>query len=257
MMSIQSTLNTPKPPVTVLKPKRTTQFLWLLWSVLLLAQVGISFYPIRFGMLVWLIIALWFAWWSVTLALVWRYKPLRIGFLTLTGLAALFLVAPGRAVDTTTLRTAYLQSLESYEGVGYVWGGESRRGIDCSGLLRRGWMDANRHVGLQTLNPAPVRQALSLWLHDCSAKAMKEEYRGWTRTLFTGQKLNTLDTSRLQPGDIAVTSNGVHTLAYLGDKTWIQADPKAWKVVRETVPSKGGWFNMPVHLLRWRELDAS
>jgi hypothetical protein len=224
---------------------------------LLLAQIGISLYPIRFGMLVWLIIALWLAWWGATLALCWRYKPLRFGALALTGVAALFLVAPGRAVDRTTLRTAYLQSLQRYEGVEYVWGGESSRGIDCSGLLRRGWMDANRRVGLRTLNPAPVRHALSLWLHDCSAKAMKEEYRGWTRTLFIDKNLNALEESRLQPGDIAVTSNGVHTLAFLGDKTWIQADPKAWKVVRETVPSNGGWFNTSVHLLRWRELDGS
>jgi hypothetical protein len=175
--------------------------------------------------------------------------------LGVTASIVLFLLAPGRAVDTAGLSRAYVQSLQKYEGVEYVWGGETARGIDCSGLIRRGLIDANWQQGWRTLNPALVRQSINMWWHDCSAKALKEEYRGWTQTLFTSNSLNTLDATRLQAGDIAVTSNGVHTLAYLGNNTWIEADPKAWKVLRLRTPTDNAWFNLPVHLLRWTQLD--
>lgn len=116
-------------------------------------------------------------------------------------------------------------------------------------------VDASRQVGLETANPALIRSALDLWYFDSSAKAMGEEHRGRTRLLFTAKKLNDLYIyDRLQPGDIAVTENGVHTLAYKGNRTWIEADPGDWKVIEVTAPSSNIWFNTPVKLLRWSQL---
>ena len=230
--------------------------LWATWLMLSFSYFAIGWYPIRFGSLRALVFAVVVFWCVLSLALLWPHKVLRLCGVGLAGLAALFLLAPGRAVDAPRLRESYVRSLINYEGTTYVWGGENARGIDCSGLVRRGLIDANWKTGLATFNPAPVRRAVAMWWFDCSAKALKESYRGWTKTISTTPSLNALDYETLQPGDIAVTSNGVHTLAYIGDATWIEADPKAWKTIRVRVPSETGWFRMPVHLLRWRQLES-
>ena len=153
-----------------------------------------------------------------------------------------------------------MRALKSYEGTPYVWGGENRRGIDCSGLIRSAMIDANWQRGLKTCNPALLRQAFSLWWHDSSALAMKQEYRGQTRLLFTSRSLNETDYTRLQPGDIAVTQSGAHVLAYLGDRTWIEADPNALfgdRVIQVQVPTRNAWFRTPMSLMRWRQLQPS
>ena len=84
---------------------------------------------------------------------------------------------------------------------------------------------------------------------------MSNEYRGRTRFLFAADSLNTLGQTNLQPGDFAVTRNGVHTLAYLGNGEWIQADPGEGKVIVESVPSKDSWFAQPMKIMRWRLLE--
>lgn len=163
--------------------------------------------------------------------------------------------APGREYSRTKLREQYVTSLLTYDGAPYVWGGECKRGIDCSGLVRRGMIDANLQTGITAVNPALLRESFSLWWHDASAKAMMEEYRARTRVLFPAHSLNKLDYSKLQPGDFAVTSTGVHTLAYIGDKTWIEADPNPMRVIRVRVPTRNAWFSMPVKVMRWRQLE--
>jgi hypothetical protein len=108
---------------------------------------------------------------------------------------------------------------------------------------------------VRTLNPSLVRGSLDLWWHDASAKAMMEEYRGNTRVLFAAKSLNTLDYTKLSPGDFAVTSSGVHTLAYVGNRTWIEADPGPMRVIQVRVPTKNAWFSMPVKIVRWQVLE--
>ena len=46
-------------------------------------------------------------------------------------------------------------------------------------------------------------------------------------------------------------------LAYLGGKTWINADPKGkFVVVSKTAPdTKDAWFSTPVKLVRWYRLQ--
>lgn len=192
---------------------------------------------------------------AACLALLWKRRPLRYAFAALTALVLLFLVFPGRAYAPRRLREQYVASLLAYEGCPYFWGGESARGIDCSGLVRRGMMDAEVICGLKSLNSRLVRQGLSLWWHDCTARQLGKGYLGLTDSLLSATSINALDHSRLLPGDIAVTRDGIHTLAYVGDSTWIEADPGPHRVVRVRVPRKDDlWFRVPVDIVRWAQL---
>lgn len=209
--------------------------------------------PLRLGLLVFL---------SGTYAgLLWFFqnrKPVFFGLLAVAVLFFAFLIYPGRTGKPQKLREAYLQSLRSYEGTRFFWGGENGLGVDCSGLIRAGLIKANFQQGFLTLNPSWVRFSLSLWWHDCSAKALGEEYRGQTRRVLTSPNINELDTTKIQPGDIAVTTNGVHVLAFLGDREWIEADPALGKVVIFRSPVKNNpWFEEPVHIMRWTEVETN
>jgi cell wall-associated NlpC family hydrolase len=182
--------------------------------------------PTRLGLL---IVALVLVAWG--LYLVRRH---RAAFGALTGVCCLtvaFLCLPGRAVDVGALRDAYVSSLSDYEGTRYVWGGENRFGIDCSGLVRKGLVNANLRLGLRTLNPRLVRQALSLWWHDCTAQALRDEFRGLTVRVGAAPSIKEIDEQALRPGDLAVTANGVHVLAYVGKRTWAEADPGEMRVL--------------------------
>src|SRR5262249_44726308 len=147
------------------------------------------------------------------LLLFWRKKIVRAVCLALGLLAGALCFLPGRAADPASLRAGYVASLQGYEGTLYVWGGETHLGIDCSGLVRCGLIEANLKRGIFTANPALIRQSFALWWHDCSARELGEGYRGKTRLILETPSLNALDHSRILPGDIAVTDSGVHTLA--------------------------------------------
>ena len=98
---------------------------------------------------------------------------------------------------------------------------------------------------------------MELWWYDCSARALKGGYRDWTRLLFTADSVNDIDLAQLAPGDLAVTSNGVHVMVYLGMGEWIEADPGLGKVFKGHVPVRNAWFEMPVSVMRWKSLEGS
>ena len=230
------------------------------WLVLFALLLAMHWYPIRFGTFRLLMVAGVVLCWLGFIGLLWRYKNLKRVLLAITVIGTLFWTLPGRAANSSALRQEYVRALQSYDGTVYVWGGESRRGIDCSGLMRCALIDTNVKLGLTTLNPGLLREAFSLWWNDSSAKAMKEEYQGKTRFLQTSPDLNQFDHTTIEPGDMAVTSNGVHVMAYVGNQTWIEADPSELqgnKVVQVKVPSRIAWFATPVHLMRWRQLEAA
>ena len=240
------------------KKRASKQQKWMLiaWILLWPLWMALSWYPIRDGYTrIGLLSTALLIGFGVP-GLFWKARFARV----VAGIAAsLFLIScliPKRTVDAGELRADYVNALKSYTDVPYVWGGETGRGIDCSGLLRAALMDANYNQGLRSANPRLLGNAFEIWWHDSSALALRDEYRGWTQKLFTTADLNTLDHARLQPGDIAITTGGNHCLAYLGNKTWIEADPSALvgdKVIQVKVPSKNAWFSQPMQILRWRQ----
>lgn len=170
-----------------------------------------------------------------------------------------WLVSPSKPPhNRTQLRTAYTDAMLSYRDCPYMWGGEGRFGIDCSGLMRRGLEDALIQQGLLHLNPSLVREGISLWWNDTTAREMGRGYGGRTRVIATCRMLNDFDHSQLQPGDMAVTTSGIHVMAYLGNHQWIAADPGPDKVVTFTIPEKeNAYFSTPMTLVRWQILEDS
>ena len=130
-------------------------------------------------------------------------------------------------------------------------------GIDCSGLVRRGMIDGTFLYGVRTLNPYLLRQAIRLWWRDVSARDMEAGARGNAKKITEEKALALVNDKNLHPGDFAVTSDGLHALAYLGDHVWIEADPGEMKVLRVNPrTTKSDWFRQPVSILRWRLLET-
>jgi len=238
---------------------RSRKLLLILWLLLLPLLVAALFCPLRLGLVRLTVTACVLGLWSGGLALGYSRKPVRIlciAFALLT--AGLFL--PGRPAAPDSLQAAYTTALRHYEGTPYVWGGGNRQGIDCSGLVSQAMIDADLNVGLRTANPRLIREGLSLWWHPCTAEVLGKGYEGRTRQLLTTPSLNALDGRRLIPGDIAVTTGGGHTMAYLGNHTWIEADPNLLygdKVILVETPTRNAWFREPMCLMRWRQFEGS
>lgn len=186
----------------------------------------------------------------------WQHRRLTfaVALVAVAGLAFLFL--PGRKAPMIALQQQYLGSLRRYEGVRYVWGGENRFGIDCSGLVRRGLVNALMAESFRTLNPGLLRQGLFLWWNDCSARALGDEHLHLTTTVVDSDSINQIDPARIQPGDFAVTTDGIHVVAFLGGKEWIEADPDARSVLCLSTPSTNSWFDTPVKVMRWTLLKG-
>lgn len=242
------------------RPRRSAsdKVLMVLWWVTLASFAAVLALPFRFGMLRFGMVAIGVLLWFGGTYLCRRRRSLFALGLLAPVLTTLFLLSPDKPINNDRLRDAYVESLRSLEGTNYVWGGETRLGIDCSGLVRGAMIDANLREGVRTGNPLLIRTAATLWWFDASAKALGENYRGLTVPLSEAKSLNDADYSTLRPGDIAVTESGLHTLAYLGDKTWIQANPVPMRVVTTTAPTNtDGWFIQEVRLLRWAELGMS
>ncbi|MBC8103331.1 MAG: C40 family peptidase [Cytophagales bacterium] len=229
----------------------------LLYAVLCVLVAGVALFPVRSGSLRLALISGLFGLWAGALFLFWDRIFVRVLCLAAAVAAGALALLPTLAIDTDSLRGKYVRSLQSYEGTRYVWGGETRLGMDCSGLVRAGLMEAETKEALRARNFVLLRKAASLWWNDASAKALSEEFQGRTRKLGVTRSLNEADYTLLKPGDLAVTAGGQHILAYTGDKTWIEADPGAGKVVSVRVPSRDGWFVQEATLLRWRILEPT
>jgi len=239
-----------------MKKLLTVRSLWILWMAALVAWIVLVIQPESYRMTrlagVILVAVVWLGW----IALTWKRRALRFTLITVTGVSTVFLLLPDRRIDTQTLRADYLAALRRYEGVTYHWGGENRGGIDCSGLIRRGMIDAMVKRGLLTLDGGLVRRAIVFWWYDCTAKSLGQHYNGLTVYVLDTPSLNALDHSQVLPGDLSVTQNGVHIMAYLGENVWIEADPGARKVIAVKAPSEDNeWFHGPMKIVRWNWLQ--
>jgi len=228
----------------------------LLWISTFILWIAAWLYPVSTSMTRLGGVILFALVWIGLIALQWKQRPVRWFLLGLTAAAALFLAWPGKpSPPPETLRNAYLQGMARYSGCTYYWGGESPKGIDCSGLMRRGMIDSLCLEGLRHFQPSLVREAIDLWWHDCTAEGFMNGYRGLTTPVLDTPSLNVLDHSLIRPGDMAVTTSGVHVLAYVGENRWIEADPSVGRVLTLTAPTKDNvWLNGSMKIVRWQWL---
>jgi hypothetical protein len=193
--------------------------------------------------------------WTGALFLWWRKRLVTLPLLGVAILVVTLVSLPGRPIQTEALAESYCRGLRLFRGVRYVWGGEGLLGIDCSGLVRQGLIWGEFSDGLRTLNGRLIRNALWLWWNDCSAMALRDGFEGLTRERFRARSILESDQGLLKAGDLAVTADGVHVMAYLGDRTWIEADPVSCKVMEINLPTENPWFRVPVVFMRWQCLD--
>ncbi|MBC2601258.1 NlpC/P60 family protein [Puniceicoccus vermicola] len=167
-------------------------------------------------------------------------------------------VLPDGGIDPRELRQDYVRRMAEYEGTQYFWGGESSRGIDCSGLPRRAFRDALLAYGIRHFNGLAFRGYVEQWWFDASAKALGEGYRDYTVAIGATGTIQKMDYDALIPGDLAVTQNGVHIIAYVGDGQWIQADPVIGAVATlDGRTDDNIWFRTPVTTHRWQLLKQN
>jgi hypothetical protein len=231
------------------------KLLQFITPILFLSLMALLYYPTSssvtrtFSLAIFLVIIL------LSLMLSLRSNPWRYISISIVVLIVAMLVLPGRAYDQTALQQANEKALVNYLGSPYVWGGESHRGIDCSGLVRRGMIEANFTRGLETLNPELLRRAANLWWNDTTARQLGEGYLSFTRQILVAPDINGIVENKLKPGDLAVTLTGVHILEYLGESKWIEADPNAHQVILVHTPTTNDWFRCPVRIVRWTQLN--
>ena len=240
-----------------MNPLKNARLQWLLWFAALGFLIALALFPVSYRITRVTSLALAGVVWFGLVALVWRQRLLRFALLGVTLLILGFLALPSRtSPPPEILRVDYLEGLQRYEGVTYYWGGENMRGIDCSGLIRRGLIDALFRRGIYTLDAGLVRRAISIWWHDCTARALGEQHRSLTVRVLDTPSVNTLNHAKIRPGDLAVTRSGIHIMAYLGDNRWIEADPEVGSVITVTAPSgDNSWFQTPMNIVRWSILQ--
>ena len=208
--------------------------------------------PVNSKMYKLLLLGFSFGAWAGLIILLWKRKLARVAMLCVPVLAAIPFLLPGREIDQVELRTDYVERMTAFEGTEYFWGGESSRGIDCSGLPRRAFRGALLSYGIRHANGRATRAFLEQWWFDASAKALGEKYRNYTVPVGVSGDIEIMSYQELEPGDFAVTDSGVHVIAFAGGDSWIQADPGVGSVVTlDGRKDENAWFTTPVKVFRW------
>lgn len=153
------------------------------------------------------------------------------------------------------LSRVYTNNLKKYSGTKYIWGGENSMGIDCSGLVRKSMVNALLIKSLSDYDFSKMRLAADLWWNDCTAKALQNGFRGYTLPVNGVLSVNDADSSLFREGDMAVTLDGLHIMAYIGNNEWVEADPMIMEVIKKATPAENVWFKVPMEIVRWKVLE--
>ena len=235
--------------------KRYWKILAALHVCALVALIALLADPIRSGLIKLLIVALSV---GVSAGLIFwiRKKSVRLICLVAVLLvAAVVTFKPVQPKPPEQVRSDYVEALRRYEGVRYVWGGETKRGVDCSGIVRAAWVDSQLRLGAKSASATPIRNAFATWWFDASAKELGAGYRARTVELHQSKSIRANQDRALSPGDFAIVANGTHALAYLGNHEWIQADPSAQKVIIVSTTNRNTWLDAPAVFMRWSALE--
>ncbi len=217
---------------------RYIRYAWLI-GVSTLTIVGLfSIYtPIRNSYIRLLIIAMIVAWMLLGVVKTWRWHGLGKGALAFSCVVSGYLFYPLELPRID--REAFVSQLKYYNGCPYVWGGERYNGIDCSGLIRMA-------LAKQYLYHGHVNAWFHLWLWDASAQDIPRKYDRIFGPASNWPSIKVMDNEAVSLGSIAVTADGVHILAYIGDDTWIQANPDIGRVTESKMNDNESWLEVPV-----------
>jgi hypothetical protein len=220
------------------------------WAAAVAAAAGLLIQPVNSRGTRWALLAALAAAWAGPLLLWWRRPAVRVAMGVPLLAAVLLFTLPGRPVDREELRRAYVEALLRYEGTAYVYGGEGRAGIDCSGLPRAAMIEADCSLGLRRMDAGLLREALSIWWHDRGAGAMGEDGDPNAVVVRREGPLSAV-AGELAAGDIGVIRGNTHVIAHVGGDRWIEADPEPMRVViRPRPPGEP----LAIRLVRWRQL---
>jgi len=211
--------------------------------------VALLIQPVNSRATRWALLACIAAGWVGPLLLWGRRWAVRVAMAIPALAGVLLFTLPGRPFDREELRRAYIEALLRYEGTAYVYGGEGRRGIDCSGLPRAAMIEANASLGLRQMNAGLLRAALSIWWHDRGAGAMG--VAGDPNAAVVAEGLLADAAGGPAAGDIGIINENTHVIVHVGENRWIEADPGPMCVVIRRRPVSEP---LAIRLVRWRQL---
>lgn len=157
-----------------------------------------------------------------------RHRGARVVAAVVGVVGLIVALAPVRT-DGDTLQAQMVDEVRRFEGVPYAWGGESPRGIDCSGLPRAARRAAAMHLAVTRFDPGLVRTAIVAWFVDVPAKGFLAG-RG-TVEIARAKRAELLPKALLRPGDLLCTADGTHVMVVLDENTVIEADPLPNRVI--------------------------
>ncbi len=159
---------------------------------------------------------------------------------------AIFLTSGMVVSSVRSLPEQYVLALKSRLGMRYAPAGEPD-GISCSALVRQALLETT--VDAETRATVKRLQCLSgELLRGCG---------GQLSLVQTAENIHSINYEQMQPGDVAILGDGIHSLAFLKERQWIHSDQIAGQVIiLDESKGSGGWFFYPVTVMRWKALSA-
>jgi hypothetical protein len=179
----------------------------------------------------------------------WRHRAARGAAVGVVIVVLLVAISPVRT-DGAVLQRQMVGEARRFEGVPYVWGGERRDGIDCSGLPRAARRAAALSLAMTAIDPGLVRVAIVDWFVDVPAKGLLAG-KG-TRQIAVAARADLLPRELLRPGDLICTADGTHVMVVLDEHHVIEADPLPDRVIVAPMNDlKNPWMTTPVVAVRF------